>query len=206
MQWNGTEWEDNSHVPVNQRKTYLGAFRAEVLATRRPAAWAVNDYRSGNYRNPTQLKRFVTLTQDDINAPVNSPGPNIWMVEQGGLYVLQGVTYRTPSNTALDGVPRWVRGRATRAVRYYIGNPDSGDKGVVNMFPRISRFYLYSWRGDKTGTQRVDSGLMTLDGSGQPRTEFYCYRYKTNAQSGDRDRCDPGNPENADEATSIGPP
>lgn len=206
MQWAGTEWVDNPSVPANQRKTYLGAFRTEVLATRRPAAWSVNDYRSGNYRNPTQLKRFVILTQDDINAPVNSPGPNIWMVEQGGLYVLQGVTYRTPTNTGLDGVARWVRGRATRAVRYYVGNPDSGDKGVVNMFPRISRFYLYSWRGDKTGTQRVDSGLMTLDGSGQPRTEFYCYRYKTNSQSGDRDRCDPENPENADEATSIGPP
>ncbi|UUY01595.1 hypothetical protein LRS13_12715 [Svornostia abyssi] len=201
MMFDGQNWKDNTNTNLNL-KTYLQEFRSRVLPTRAPAAWAANDYKSGNHLRPGWLRQFVIGTQDDTSAPMNSPGANIWLVEQGGLYrVTKDVNgQRTEDYWVSDNSANAVVGRGTRAVRYYVGNPDSGHPGVMRLFPRISRFYLYQWRGDNGW----DSGLIDYL-SNSARTEFFCFRYKTNEQPGDRTRCDPANPINSGETNVFSP-
>ena len=168
-------------------RTYLQAYRDAVGAVR-PAAWAVHAYFSGNRLRDDNMRAFVRMTQDDPAAPVNSAGPNIWLTEQGGLYRLNNQTYEASENREADATKGT---RATRAVRFLVGNPDTNNQGIVNRFPRITRFWLYNWRGGFD----FDSGLTQR---GQPngtprvtaaRNEFWCYRLVTNPQTGDREKC-----------------
>jgi hypothetical protein len=55
----------------------------------------------------------------------------------------------------------------------------------VQQVDRITRFYLYSWRGDPAW----DSGLIRFRSPRPKRTMYSCYRFKTNPQSGDRQTC-----------------
>ncbi len=178
-----------AETPGAPKRTYLDVFRSTVVAQRRPSAWAIHAYRTGNYLNTTELRRFVQRTQDNTAAPLNSAGPNVWLTEQGGLYRLNSQTYRAPNNR------NSVAGRGVRALRFLVGNPDSNNQGVFRTFPRITRFYLYNWRG----ASDFDSGLLTRDGKGTVRKEFYCYRYVTNPQPGDRQACAPS----ADETVAL---
>lgn len=174
--------------PTGPRRTYLRAF-LDTIGTVRPAAWGIHAYFTGNRLRLDNMRAFVRQTQDDPTAEINSAGANIWLTEQGGLYRLGGRNYEAqqenPESTATGGT------RATRAVRFLVGNPDTSNQGVVNKFPRITRFWLYSWRGGFD----FDSGLVQR---GQPngsppitaaRNEFWCYRLVTNPQAGDREAC-----------------
>lgn len=176
---NGTD------TPGAPLQTYLTAYRTR-LGSVVPDAWAIHAYTTGNAQKRTDMDYFVQQTQTDPTDPINSDGPSIWLTEQGGLYRLGNQTFPTaPSPPPAD--------RAQKAVRYLVGNSATGAEGIVNHYARVTRFYLYHWRGGLDW----DSGLTARSGAtGSPpitpvRPEFYCYRFVTNPQSGDADKCNP---------------
>ncbi|MCW2992730.1 MAG: hypothetical protein JWQ18_225 [Conexibacter sp.] len=171
-------------------QTYLSAYKARLKAvapTVVPAAWAIHAYTTANSQTRAEIDYFVQQTQTDPTAAINSPGPNIWLTEQGGLYRLNGDTY--PRTHTGDPAPPANRGAV--AVRYLVGNTATGAEGIVNHYTRVTRFYLYHWRGSLDW----DSGLTQRSGAtGSPpitpvRPEFYCYRFVTNPQTGDSTKC-----------------
>lgn len=147
-----------------------------------------------NSLRPNRLKSFLDATGTEDG----SEAPNVWLTEQGGLLYYEGCKAVKQGNDGQD--------RQQKAVRYMVGYPDAPyeEEGLVNRFrDRISRFYYYSWRAtrlvDCAGTREVveqrgdfDSGLVTPKREGaspRVRTAYYCYRFKTNPQDGDREKC-----------------
>ena len=138
---------------------------------RQPSAWAFHAYDS-NFFSDAILGEFNTATSNFGARP-------IWLAEQGGLYERSGnpnVHYNT--NPGPD--------RGQRALRHLIGHPDTNNnRGVVQRYSRITRFYYYTLRGGPDW----DTGLGDYSDRGRVRVMYHCYRYKTAPRAGDREKC-----------------
>lgn len=146
------------------------------MGQRRPPAWAYHAYSTINRLTDSRIKAFVQATRAR-RVDGTDVSPNIWLTEQGGLLRVRNRVYDNPENRGAQ--------RQQRAVRYLVGNPDSGNEGLINRYSRISRVYYYSWRGDLG----FDSGLASFRKSMPVRPAYYCLRYATNPRDGDRTKC-----------------
>lgn len=155
-------------------KTYFGAY-VQGMGRRRPPGWALNAYSTINRLTTSRLSDFVVATRAR-RVDGTDVSPNIWLTEQGGRLRFH--------NEVVDYNGKGAQ-RQQASVKFLVGNPDSGEQGIVNQYPRISRVYYYPWRGDPSD----DDGLTAYRNNMPVRPAFYCLRTVLNQQPGDRDKC-----------------
>ncbi len=178
---------DGTDTPGAPQRTYFDVYLSTLART--PAAWAIHPYSAANFQRRGLVSRFVRATQNDPSAPLNSPGPDIWFSEVGGLYRLGGAIFPRCDNdpvTTLQDCDALSPDRGATALRYMLGNEQSGNEGLVNRFPRVSRFYYYNW----LGFEDFDAGLVSYRAGSPLRKTYFCFRLITNPQPNDAAACE----------------
>lgn len=133
---------------------YVQKFRR--YARHKPRIWGLHNYSDVNRERSENTRAFLKAV----------PG-QVWLTETGGLVRLSDTFPYSPA-------------RARARTSYMFGLADRLSRQRRGFRSRITRLYVYGWRGKYRGV-RFDSGL--VGPTGKPRPAYHVFRAKLRGRS-----------------------